>query len=214
MGILIPHRRVKAVALLGKVVGKQPPVGRVPPLRIDDSQLPAAPRALHVVAAEADAARGEVLRAEVVVHRKLLRVFRPLHRQDSLGCRLRVSQGMAPTGERRPKEGLEGLPMHRQGIRRHEEDLRVAKSHAWKGNALERYDFRWRAQLVPQSQGLGDIISLCRIDTSRPELAELLGSGHVQDVGSRKNPLQQVNGIRVCRNAQSMPVGILMKSAS
>ena len=38
---------------------------------------PAAPRALHVVAAEADAARGEVLRAEVVVHRKLLRTIRP-----------------------------------------------------------------------------------------------------------------------------------------
>ena len=31
--------------------------------------------------------------------------------------------------------------------------------------------------------------------TSLPELAELRGAGNVQDVGSRKNALQQVNGI-------------------
>mmetsp|Transcript_47042 Transcript_47042/g.147420 ORF Transcript_47042/g.147420 Transcript_47042/m.147420 type:complete len:473 (-) Transcript_47042:3-1421(-) len=194
-----PHRTVQR--LLGRPLASEPGGGSPPDVAVDDAELPAAPGALDVVAAQLRAALDEVPVADPVV-------ALALHVQNDVGGPLGVLHGLAPAIERGPEEVAQGPPEVRiaQCPARREEDLRIPQGDVRAEVLLEPRNL-WRLADAPgQPQRLHHVVGLHGIDLAGEEAPQLLAARQASDVSARQDPADQVLRVCVHAHAQRLPL--------
>mmetsp|Transcript_113073 Transcript_113073/g.352448 ORF Transcript_113073/g.352448 Transcript_113073/m.352448 type:complete len:631 (+) Transcript_113073:425-2317(+) len=195
-----PDRRVQGP--LDRPRAREPGRGPPPGVGIDDAELPAAPGALDVAAAQPRAALDELPAVQPML-------ALALHAQDCVGGLRRVLHDLAPALERCAEEGPQRLAVApvAQRFPGCEEHLGITQRDLREGAALERDDLRGPAEVVGQAQGLHHVVGLHGVDLARQQAPQLLAARKDADVGLGQNPAHQVPGVRMHPDAEPLPGG-------